>query len=74
VPNFAELAQPLYEVTRESELFTWTEDQEKAFAKIKQALLSAPTLGLLNITKPFHLFVDERKGIEGTNSDFRALE
>jgi hypothetical protein len=42
VPNFAELAQPLYEVTRESEPFTWTGDQEKAFTKIKQALLSAP--------------------------------
>jgi hypothetical protein len=63
VPNFAELAQPLYEVTRESEPFTWTGDQEKAFAKIKQALLSAPALGLPDITKPFHLFVDERKGI-----------
>jgi hypothetical protein len=57
------MAQPLYEVTKESEPFTWTEDQEKAFAEIKQALLLVPALGLPDITKPFHLFVDERKGI-----------
>jgi hypothetical protein len=63
IPNFAEMAQPLYEVTKESEPFTWTEDQEKAFAEIKQALLLVPALGLPDITKPFHLFVDERKGI-----------
>jgi hypothetical protein len=41
----------------------WAKDQEEAFVKIKWALLSAPALGLPDITKPFHLFVDKRKGI-----------
>jgi hypothetical protein len=63
IPNFTELAQPVYETTRENEPFTWAEDQEEAFIKIKQALLSAPALGLPGITKPFHLFVDEKQGI-----------
>lgn len=31
--------------------------------KLKEALLSAPDLGLPDVTKPFHLFMDERKGI-----------
>lgn len=56
-PGFAEITKPLYETTRETENFTWTQDYQKAFDNIKQALLSTPALGLLNIMKPFHLYV-----------------
>lgn len=31
--------------------------------KLKQSLLSAPVLGLPDVSKPFHLFVDEYNGI-----------
>ena len=37
--------------------------EEIAFNQLKKALLSAPALGLPDITKRFHLFVDEHKGI-----------
>ena len=41
----------------------WTQDHQSSFERINQALLSAPALGLPNITKPFHLRVNEYKGI-----------
>lgn len=61
IPDFAEIARHLYEATREAKDFVWTYDHQKAFDKIKQALLSAPALGLPDITKPFHLYLDEHK-------------
>ena len=36
---------------------------EAAFKTIKTALLSAPTLGLPDVTKPFLLYVDEKQGV-----------
>ena len=35
----------------------------KAFDDLKQALLSAPALGLPDLTKPFYLYVDEKDGV-----------
>ncbi|XP_053081055.1 uncharacterized protein LOC106979485 [Acinonyx jubatus] len=61
--GFAEIARPLYEATKEGKTFKWAEKEETAFNQLKKALLSAPALGLPDIMKPFHLFVDEHKGI-----------
>ncbi|XP_058547090.1 uncharacterized protein LOC131489233 [Neofelis nebulosa] len=63
VPGFAEIARPLYEATKEGKTFEWTEKEETAFNQLKKALLSAPALGLPDIMKPIHLFVDEHKEI-----------
>ena len=63
VPGFAEITRPLYEATKEGKTFKWAEKEETAFNQLKKAPLSAPALGLPDITKPFHLFVDEHKGI-----------
>ncbi|KAK1346847.1 hypothetical protein QTO34_000707 [Cnephaeus nilssonii] len=63
IRGFAEIARPLYEATKEGKAFEWTEREKTAFKQLKKALLSAPALGLPDITKPFHLFVDEHKGI-----------
>ena len=53
---------PLYPLTKQTTPFTWGRDQQDAFEKIKRALLSAPALGLPDVTKPFELHVDERQG------------
>ena len=63
VPGFAEIARPLYEATKEGKTFKWAEREETAFNQLKKALLSAPALGLPDIMKSFHLFVDEHKRI-----------
>lgn len=57
------LARPLYEATKEGRAFEWTEKEEAASNQLKKALLDAPALGLPDVTKLFHLFVDEHKGI-----------
>ena len=36
---------------------------EATFKTIKTALLSAPALGLPDVTKPFLLYVDEKQGV-----------
>ena len=63
IPSFAEMARPLYQATKETIPFAWTEEMDKAFQDIKAALLSAPTLGLPYVTKPFLLYVDESRGV-----------
>uniref|UniRef100_A0A4X1VFQ2 Reverse transcriptase/retrotransposon-derived protein RNase H-like domain-containing protein n=1 Tax=Sus scrofa TaxID=9823 RepID=A0A4X1VFQ2_PIG len=41
----------------------WTETEQQAFENLQKALTSAPALALPDITKPFHLCIDEKKGI-----------
>ena len=36
---------------------------EEAFVKIREALLQAPALVLPDVSKPFHLYVDECRGV-----------
>ena len=61
--DFAELAKPLYEATKEGQDFLWTEHHKQTFDKLKQSLLSSPALDLLDVTKPFHVFVNEHRRI-----------
>lgn len=63
IPVFAEMAKPLYIASKNQQNFEWTEEAERAFQQIKEALLSAPALGLPDISKPFHLYVDEHNGV-----------
>ena len=62
IPGFAELAAPLYPLTKQGTLFTWGEAQQEAYMNIKKTLLASPALGLPDLTKPFELFVDESRG------------
>ena len=38
--------------------------QQKAEATLKQALIQAPALKLLNLEKAFHLYVHKKEGID----------
>jgi hypothetical protein len=61
IPNYSLLAKPLYEDTKwgEWEPLVWGREQEKAFKEIKKTLTNAPALGLLDVMKPFLLYVLE---------------
>ena len=63
IPGFAELAAPLYPLTKSNTPYHWGKEQQLAFDKIKRALLTAPALSLPDVTKPFALYADERRGI-----------
>ena len=61
--GFAEKARPLYERSKESKNWTWTEPMRQAFQELWQALLKAPALALPNPSEPFQLFVDKKLGV-----------
>ncbi|CAD7691344.1 unnamed protein product [Nyctereutes procyonoides] len=63
IPGFAEMAAPLYPLTKSNTPYHWGKEQQLAFDKIKRALLTAPALSLPDVTKPFTLYVDEHNGI-----------
>jgi hypothetical protein len=35
IPGFAEIVKPLYEATKESKDFIWTQEKQRAFEKVK---------------------------------------
>jgi hypothetical protein len=55
----------LYEATKRGERkpLIWKSEQQQAFHAIKEALVSAPALGLPDMKKPFFLYVHERSGM-----------
>ena len=61
--GFAEKARPLYERSKETPNWTWTEPMKQAFQTLRQALLEAPALALPNPNKPFQLFIEEKQKI-----------
>jgi hypothetical protein len=77
VPGFTEIAKPLYEATRSQEdKIKWIPKMDMAFKTLGRALLELPGLALLDIEKPFQLYVDQRKRInkEGAHPNFRAMK
>ncbi len=58
VPNFAQLAHPLTELTKKDAEFTWDEQQEKSFQSLKDRLVSSPVLAFPDFTKPFIVCTD----------------
>ena len=63
IMGFAEKAQPLYEGSKETANWTWTEPMTQGFQTLRRALLEAPALALPNPNKPFQLFADDKQGI-----------
>jgi len=59
--NFDLKARTLYEAVKGSDgLLQWTPNCRKGFGDMKRALMNAPALGLLDLTKPFALYMHER--------------
>ena len=58
VQNYARLALPLTELTKESVTFAWGPEQERAFAALKDALSSTPVLLIPDPAKPYTLNCD----------------
>jgi len=58
VPTFAEIAAPLHALTAKNKLFEWTSDCDRAFVRLKLALISSPILAMPNDADPFLLDTD----------------
>ena len=58
IPRFAEIAQPLDEVTGRNAQFSWNKRRQDAFDSLKLSLLCAPVLQLPDVSKPFGVHTD----------------
>jgi len=58
IKNFSELARPLSSLTRKNTPFAWSDSQEEAFIKLKDAFCSAPVLTIPDPSKPFIVETD----------------
>lgn len=58
VPNFANLAKPLTELTKKDAKFQWTCAAEEAFQSLKTKLCESPVLAYPDFNKPFILSTD----------------
>nr|XP_042707701.1 uncharacterized protein LOC122173861 [Chrysemys picta bellii] len=65
IPEFGLWAKPLYECVKgaDHDPFHWSSEADKAFKVLKRKLMEAPALGLPDLSKPFQLYVHERKGV-----------
>ena len=58
IRNFAVIAKPLNDLTKQDAPFEWSETCDKAFNKLKEKMLSADVLGFPNFKRPFILATD----------------
>ena len=65
IKNFAEIAAPLNNLTRDQVVFQWTAECESAFQTLKRALLSSPVLAFPQTNKDFLVEVDASKNAVG---------
>ena len=56
--GFATIAKPLTDLTKKDWDFTWNDEEEAAFQKLKEALTSAPILQVSGKDKPHEVWVD----------------
>ncbi|XP_074712261.1 uncharacterized protein LOC141937877 isoform X2 [Strix uralensis] len=64
--NYGLLVKPLYDLIKAGtgrNRLEWTPDADRAYKDLKKALMSAPALGLPDVSKPFSLFSHEKQGI-----------
>ena len=58
VPNYAKIAKPLTELTKKHRHFRWTDECQKAFEILRDALTEAPILAFPDINKPYKVYTD----------------
>jgi hypothetical protein len=58
ISDYTQLALPLLELTKKEREFKWTDDCEKAFTAVKEALSSAPVLRMPDFSRDFHVWPD----------------
>jgi len=58
IAGFADIAAPLHKLQRKNVPFQWCEEQDDAFRRLKEMLISAPVLGMPTDTGTFYLDCD----------------
>ena len=58
VKGFAAIAKLMTDLTKKDRDFTWSNEEEAAFQKLKEALTSAPILQVFDEDKPHEVWAD----------------
>jgi hypothetical protein len=58
VPDFVVIVKPIHNLLKKDRSFSWTDDVENDFVKIKKAISSAPVLVKLNFEKDFVIYTN----------------
>ena len=58
IQNFASIAEPLNRLLRTDVVFTWGDQEETAFQRLKEILISSPVLQCPDFSKRFQLYTD----------------
>jgi len=58
VLDFAKVARPLYELTKENVRFEWQKAHEDAFELLKKRLTTFPVLRYPDFSRPFSIYTD----------------
>jgi thymidylate kinase len=58
VPCYSHIAEPLTRLVGKNKPFVWGQEQQEAFNKLKERLVSYPVLLRPDLSKPFHLYTD----------------
>ena len=58
IRDFLRIAWPLYNLTKQDVIFSWSEDCEETFNYLKNCLTSHPVVVYPNFTKSFYLYTD----------------
>ena len=58
IPNFADLARPLFQLTKKDAVFEWTDECQRAFESIRDKLTSSPVLAVADANKSYILHTD----------------
>lgn len=58
IPNYANIVEPLWKLTRTSEKWSWGTEQMKAFEALKKALSSESALACFRLDAPTYLVTD----------------
>ncbi len=58
IPNLSTIGQPLYELLKSKNTWTWGHTQQSAFENIKESLTTAPVLTYYDVTRPTAVSAD----------------
>lgn len=58
IPHYADIARPLYALTHKDAVFEWTDECQRAFMTLRDALTTSPVLAIADPNKPYVLHTD----------------
>jgi transposase InsO family protein len=58
IPKFADIARPLFNLTKKDAKWAWTPECQSAFEQIRDSLTAAPVLAVADPNKPYILHTD----------------